>query len=217
MALTKCSECGGQVSTEAVACPQCGAPQKKSPPSPAPPPVVHQQSGRTESTVVQVAPSYENDKIQEMQMFGWNLQGRQEIHEEGDAYGRPSYVSSSTYVVKTKVHHYVKLHFTRSLSLPNLDKVKQIEAEYFSLPFPGPASLVGPIVVMGFFGIGVIPAFGMMSQNVAQGFGMLVVYTAFVGLGYLWLKSRLKKRREAAATCGKSMERMKELRAALGV
>lgn len=171
---------------------------------------------RTESTVVQVAPSYENDKIQEMQMFGWSLQGRQEIHEEGDAYGRPSYVSSSTYVVKTKVHHYVKLHFTRSLNLPNLDKIKPIEAEYFSLPFPGRASLVGPIVVMGFFGIGVFLAFGMMSQNVAQGFGMLVVYAVFFGLGYMWLNSRLKKRREAEATCVKSMERMKELRAALG-
>ena len=148
-------------------------------------------------------------------MFGWNLQGRQEIHEEGDAYGRPSYVSDSTYVVKTKISHYVKLHFTRSLSLPNLDKVKQIEAEYFGLAFPGPPSLVGPIVLMSFFGIGVFPALAQMSQNVGAGFGMLVFYGVCVGLGYLWLKSRLKRRREAAATCVKSTERMKELRAAI--
>jgi hypothetical protein len=214
MALTKCNECGGQVSTEAIACPKCGAPLKKAT-SPQPNPGTQQQLGRIESIVVQVAPSYENDKIQEMQIFGWNLQGRQEIHEEGDAYGRPSYVSDSTYVVKTKVRHYVKLHFTRSLSLPNIDKVKQIEAEYFSLPFPGPASLVGPIVVMVFFGIGIFPAIGAMSQNMAEGFGLLVVYGVFVGLGYLWLQSRLKKRREAAATCGKSARRMKELRSAL--
>lgn len=42
---------------------------------------------RTESIVVQVSPEYENAKIKEMEMFGWNLQGRQEIHEEGEAYG----------------------------------------------------------------------------------------------------------------------------------
>ena len=152
-------------------------------------------------------------------MFGWNLQGRQEIHEEGNAEttGRPSYVSNNTYVVKTTttVKHYVKLHFTRSLSFPNLDKVKQIEAEYFSLAFPGPASLVGPIVLMGFFGIGVFPALGVMSQNVGAGLGMLAFYGVFVWLGYLWLKSRQKQRRDAAATCAKSMERMRELRAAL--
>jgi len=29
MALTKCSECGNQVSTEAFACPQCGAPRRQ--------------------------------------------------------------------------------------------------------------------------------------------------------------------------------------------
>lgn len=32
MALIKCRECGNQVSTEAAACPHCGAPQKAAPP-----------------------------------------------------------------------------------------------------------------------------------------------------------------------------------------
>jgi len=91
---------------------------------------------RTESVVVQVAPNYENEKIKEMEMFGWNLQGRQEMHEEGDAYGSPSLLDSSTYVIKTKVSHYVKLHFVRPLSLPNLDRIKPLEAQYFGLPFP---------------------------------------------------------------------------------
>ena len=36
MALTKCRECEGQVSTEAAACPHCGAPQREVPP-PLPP------------------------------------------------------------------------------------------------------------------------------------------------------------------------------------
>jgi hypothetical protein len=38
MALTKCRECSGQVSTEAAACPHCGAPQRAVPP-PLPPQV----------------------------------------------------------------------------------------------------------------------------------------------------------------------------------
>lgn len=38
MALIQCKECGGQVSTEAVACPHCGAPQQRS----APPPLSNQ-------------------------------------------------------------------------------------------------------------------------------------------------------------------------------
>ncbi len=132
MALAKCRECGNQVSTEALFCPHCGAPQKQSPPPLASvigaqhPPHQQQQTGRTESVVVQVAPEYENQKIQEMQLFGWNLQGRQEIEQQGQAYGRPSYLAefTGTYVIKTTVYRFVKLHFVRSLNLPNLDRVR---------------------------------------------------------------------------------------------
>jgi hypothetical protein len=38
MALTQCRECGQPVSTEAIACPHCGAPQQRSVPPPLPPP-----------------------------------------------------------------------------------------------------------------------------------------------------------------------------------
>ncbi len=88
---------------------------------------------RTESVIIQVAPDYENDKIKEMEQFGWNLQGRQEIHEEGQAFGRPSYLDSSTYIIKRTVHHYVKLHFVRSLALPNLEQIRALEQRYFEL------------------------------------------------------------------------------------
>ena len=97
---------------------------------------------RTESIVVQVAPDYENVKIKEMEAFGWNLQGRQEIHKEGEAYGRPSYIDSSEYIIKTTVYHYVKLHFVRNLSLPNIERIKALEARYFGLPFPNFPRLV---------------------------------------------------------------------------
>lgn len=90
---------------------------------------------RTESNIVQVAPDYENEKIREMEAFGWSLQNRQEIHEQGDAYGRPSLIGSD-YIIKTSVQKYVKLHFARSLSLPNLDAIKALEAQYNNLSYP---------------------------------------------------------------------------------
>lgn len=170
---------------------------------------------RTESVIIQVAPSYEDQKIEEMQVFGWNLQNRQEIHEEGDAYGRPSYLSDSTYIVKTTVYHYVKLHFVRSLSFPNLQSLKEIENEYANLPFPSPPSLKGPGWLIAFFAFGIFPALVVMSEGqIAQGFGMLLVYGLFVGLGVVWLRKRQAKRREAHAISQRSLDRARELIAA---
>lgn len=90
---------------------------------------------RTESTVIQVAPDYENAMIKEMEQFGWSLQGRQEIHQEGDAYGRPSLLGGD-YIITFKVHQYVKLHFIRSVNLPHLDQIRRLEKEYFNFPQP---------------------------------------------------------------------------------
>lgn len=175
---------------------------------------------RTESVVIQVAPSYENQKIEEMQIFGWNLQGRQEIHEEGDAYGRPSYLSDSTYIVKTRVYHYVKLHFVRSLSLPNLQRLREIENEYVSLPFPSPPSLTAPGCLIAFFAISIIEALALLAMSkgeegvIAGGFCMLVVCGLFVGLGVLWLRKNQARRQEAHAISQRSLDRAKELLAA---
>jgi len=159
---------------------------------------------RTESTVVQVSPDYENSKIKEMEMFGWNLQGRQEIHEKGEAYGRPSYLSNSTYVVKTTVKHYVKLHFIRSLSLPNLDKIKQIESEYFSLQFPTPPSLTWPVIILG---SGILGLFG--------GLRLIPGAILFLAVGGFWLNSRIKKRKVTMEKCAQIARRMNELKSQL--
>ncbi len=170
---------------------------------------VMSKMGRTESCIVQVAPAYENEKNQEMQAFGWNLQGSQEIHEEGDSEGRPAYFSNS-YIVKTKVKHYVKLHFVRSLDLPNLNKIKQIETEYFALLFPQSSPLTGPIIMMGFSGIGIISAFGMM--NAGAGLFLLIIYGGLMALGWSWLKKRLAKRKQNTEIVRQSFQRKKELR-----
>lgn len=106
---------------------------------------------QTESVVVQVAPDYENIRIKEMEMFGWNLHGRQEMHEQGDAYGRPSYLSefTGTYLVKTSVSKYVKLHFVRSLTYPHRDRLQRLQDEYFGFEFPSVSPLLPGGVPIG--------------------------------------------------------------------
>lgn len=91
---------------------------------------------RTESIVIQVAPAHENSMIKQMEQFGWSLQGRQEIQEEGDVYVTADPVVNGDYMVKRKVSRYVKLHFSRSLKIPNLEKIRALEEEYFNLPEP---------------------------------------------------------------------------------
>ncbi len=174
---------------------------------------------RTESTVVQVAPQQENEMIQEMELFGWNLQGRQEIQESGQAYGRPSYLSelTDTYVVKITVTSYVKLHFVRSLKMPNLDRLKEIQEEYFSLPFPKAPSLLLPKAVIAFFSFGilvVVPSFMLNDELGGVGFGIfaLLVYGVFVLLGVRWLKKRQLQQAHAYEMVKASRKRMEELR-----
>ena len=164
---------------------------------------------RTESAVVQVAPNYENEKIQEMQGFGWSLQGRQEMRVEGDAYGRPSYLDSTTYLIKTKVSHYVKLHFIRSLSIANLERIRALEAEYNSLPFPSPASLKGPGCLTVFGVLAVLS--GVLQFRTVGVFG-LIVYGAILVAGILWFQSASKKSSAARDICAASAQRMQEIR-----
>ena len=106
---------------------------------------------RTESNIVQVAPAYENAMVKHMELFGWSLQGRQEIHEEGDTTGGPSFLGDE-YVVKTKVSRYVKLHFARSRDLANLDRIHALEAEYNGIEMPNVPPLIPPGGLIGLIG-----------------------------------------------------------------
>jgi hypothetical protein len=165
---------------------------------------------RTESTVVQVAPDYENTKIKEMERFGWSLHGRQEIHEKGQAYGRPS-LTGETYIIKTEVNQYVKLHFIRSLSLPNLQRFRELENEYFSLNFPANPSLKGPIGLVLFAGFGLILGLANLGHSGAPS-GGLIMTAALIGTpAALWLRSRLAAGRRAKQTREASALRLKEV------
>ena len=109
---------------------------------------------RTESIVVEVTPDYENESIKEREMFGWSLQGRQEIHEEGNAYGYGgTFNGIGSYTTVVEVSKYVKLHFVRPLSLPNLDRIKQLETQYFNMVFPQFPRLI-PGGILGFIFVG---------------------------------------------------------------
>lgn len=128
---------------------------------------------RTESKIVQVAPSYENNKIQELQVFGWNLHGRQEIHEEGDAEGGPDLIGNG-YTITTKVNKYVKLHMIRSMEEPNLARIRQLEAEYNAMPRPKFPALVPGGFPLVFFWILpwltiYLPFFYPRKKRVAEG------------------------------------------------
>jgi len=159
---------------------------------------------RTESIVIQVAPSYENARIQEMAMFQWNLQGRQEIHEAGDAYGRESIVGNS-YVIKQRVSKYVKLHFVRSMEVPNLDAIKQVESEYFNLPFPEPPVSKSYLWPLFFIFCGIVSLSNNKSADALNGF------LVCAGIGILWLYLKIKKRNTNIAVCMQSQKRQEEL------
>lgn len=162
---------------------------------------------RTESNVVQVAPDYENDKIKEMEMFGWNLHNRQEMHIEGDAEGRPS-LTGSSYITTTKISHYVKLHFVRSLGLPKLDEIKKLESEYFNLPFPVNPSLKGPIIIL---------AVGLLPLLMGGGKKVLAGSLILIAAGGVWFFLNFKKRNEHTQIRTGSLNRREEIMKQLAV
>ena len=159
---------------------------------------------RTESHVIQVAPDYENLKIKEMESFGWNLQNRQEIHEEGEVTGAPN-VSGDKYIIKTKVYHYVKLHFSRSLNLSNLNDIKKIEQEYNSLPFPDRVSYKGPLK---FF----IPWFllsGFLATILGGAGGAISVGGDIIGI--VWIVLTVRRRNKTKQIWTQSQSKAREL------
>jgi hypothetical protein len=95
--------------------------------------------------VVSAPPSSENECIKEREAFGWNLQGRQEVighireAETPDALGAAIWrgaIEGATNTKTVEYDHYVKLHFVRPVSLPSLQSLRTLEAQYLTLPVP---------------------------------------------------------------------------------
>ncbi|MCL0091261.1 hypothetical protein M1N57_00075 [Dehalococcoidales bacterium] len=168
---------------------------------------------RTESKVIQVLPEHENNAIKEMEMFGWSLQSRQEVYLEKGTYPDTSLpIIIMDEIAKTRSYrieaeHHVKLHFARSLALPNLDRVREIESEYFNLPFPSdppPLPFLESTLVNLLAAGGIICMFGgfafllifAIGDPVAVMLGIALAVGVFFWIRYIFNKTKKLKRRE---------------------
>jgi len=145
------------------------------------------QMARTESKSIQVHPSDEQSQIDLMQKFHWNLQSSQEINTKDSHLEKRG---DKIYSVTT-TNCYVKLVFTRDLNYPNLDKVKKLENEYFSISFPSAIDqpgLVAPIFVPGVGGL-------ILAGVFEKGVGILLFILCIVG-SIFWFKHNIQKRKE---------------------
>ena len=112
---------------------------------------------RTESKSMQVHPDEEQKLIELMQKFHWSLLSSQEVKTK-DSHLEKNW-SGDKIMSVTETEHYIKLVFSRDLDLPNIKEVKQIEDQYFSLPFPDypalfPVSIWLWVVGVFVYGIG---------------------------------------------------------------
>jgi hypothetical protein len=111
---------------------------------------------RSESTSFQVHPNDEQKQIKLMEAFHWSLLNSQEVKTVDSHLERRG---DNIYSV-TNSEHYVKLTFSRELDLPNLDKIKQLEHQFFSLPVPDfpklfPGTVLLYLVLTLFYGAGI--------------------------------------------------------------
>jgi len=98
---------------------------------------------RTESKSIRIHPAQEESMVALMQRFGWNLLSSQEVKTKDS---HLESIDGKLYSV-TESEHYVKLTFSRSLSLPGLQQIRALENEYFSLIDPTDGSVGGPIFI----------------------------------------------------------------------
>lgn len=109
--------------------------------------------GRTESQVVTTYPSGENRVIKEKESFGWELVSRETVTDISEATIVPQTDASGNLQqaeVVPDTSRYVKLHFHRDQSLPNISRLRELEEEYYGLPKPDPGGYGYGIGFLGF-------------------------------------------------------------------
>lgn len=100
---------------------------------------------RMESKSVSVLPAEEQEAIQKHEMFGWTLMSTQEIFNQDtkqEARGDQIWNVTTT-------TNYIKLMFQRDMDMPNIDKIKGLEEEYwpnFKLSKYPPSKLPGKVI-----------------------------------------------------------------------
>lgn len=161
---------------------------------------------RTESKIIQIAPSLEQQMIDVMSKFGWSLHGRQEIQIESGKGGRrrmTGELSRDLFIPdgyklvlesERSLRHYVKLHFIRPINFKNSDKLNVLENEYFSLEFLKRPRLKAPILLGCFSSLFLLTVVKSTAKEVA---GFLLILS-IGGCGY-WLYYIGKKRKQIDA------------------
>lgn len=175
---------------------------------------------RTESKSIQVHPHDEQSQIDLMQKFHWNLLNSQEIKTIDNRLERRG---DRIYQV-SNTEHYVKLVFSRDLDVPNLDKVRQLEQEFFSLPYPTYPRAFGCFMAIGlfvlflvtFFLVGSLASSSGAQDDSAFGIGLIVGLFSVVGVYVIYLRSiYIPKKQEADEMMAQTHKREMELLAAV--
>ena len=133
---------------------------------------------RTESTSIQVHPRNEQSQIDLMQKFHWSLLNSQEIKTIDNHLERRG---DDMYQV-TNTEHYIKLTFSRDLELPNLNEVKRLEQEYFSLGDP-----TYPKAFTGLMAVGLVVLFAFIASSINGTLAFIVTagaYAAYFFMAY---------------------------------
>lgn len=113
------------------------------------PPVEHAlEAGHTapriETRVMDVDPEDEQNVINLMARFKWQLKSSTPVHtSDTKIRERDGHIYSTT-----ETDDYVHLVFERDLDADNIAQVKALEAEYFGIVIPRHPSYVGPVLVM---------------------------------------------------------------------
>ncbi|HEY0376247.1 MAG TPA: hypothetical protein VGC87_04750 [Pyrinomonadaceae bacterium] len=151
---------------------------------------------RTESMTIQVHPNDEQSQINLMQHFHWSLLSTQEIKTIDSHLERRG---DKIYQI-TNSANYIKLAFSRELNLPNLDEVRRLEKEYFSLPTPVyPGMTLGVVLA-----VLILVIFGAATRNF--GIGLILAIGAFVAF-YIYGYTPKKKSADEAASQTESTRR----------
>jgi hypothetical protein len=153
---------------------------------------------RLESVVVQVAPSIENEKVAEMEVFGWMLASRQEIERTGNTTGEVTNNLWGQRVArsKTQVTRYVKLHFQRSSNLPNLARVRALEAEFAALPWPENGGFGCP-GCLGLLGVLFMAPRDAGAGSGDYGFAAVILIVAAVWFGIVVARNKTREAERA--------------------
>lgn len=151
---------------------------------------------RTESITIQVHPSDEQSQINLMQRFHWSLLSTQEIKTIDNHLERRG---DKIYQV-TNSENYIKLAFSRELNLPNLDEVRRLEKEYFSLPTPVYPSMTLGVVLA----VLALVIFGAAARNF--GLGLILAIGAFVAF-HIYVYTPKKKSADEVASRTESTRR----------